>query len=185
MTIAASLVAGLAASVPVGYAAPANGVVANVVENLEPSVDQRESVVVSLATDPQQDPEAACVALQIGMNLLMNDLDQDGEADAIPADDVTLFVTLDGVYLVAPDLDFGSTLCTTPKNEKSLADLLQGFQNAGGEVLVCPLCWKDRGYGPDPSTTPPTPLTPPASGGVANAFDIHELFLYADKVISF
>jgi hypothetical protein len=180
ITFAAMLVAGLAASVPVGYAAPANGVVANVVENLEPSVDQLESVVVSLATNPLDDPEAACVALQIGTNLLMNDLNEDGEVDAIPADDVTLFVTLDGVYLVDPNPRIqnylNTTKCLTPKGRKPLADVLYGFvEMAGGDVVVCPLCWSERG----------NKGTQPTYGSVADAFVIHELFLYGDKVLSF
>ena len=41
--------------------------------------------------------------------------------------------------------------------------------------MVCPLCWIARGY----SGKLPT------YGSVANASDIHSLFLYADKVIAF
>jgi hypothetical protein len=178
MTISAMLVSAVAASVSVGHTAPAKGVVANVVENLEPSVDQLESVVVSLATNPMEDPEAACVALQIGMNLFMNDLDEDGEADSIPADEMTLFVTLDGVYLVDPNPriqnHLKTTECLTPRGRKSLANVLYGFvEVAGGHVVVCPLCWSQRG----------NKGTPPTYGSVADAFLIHGLFLYRDKVL--
>lgn len=34
------------------------------------SMDGMEQVVISIRTDPLKDPEPACVALQIGMNLL-------------------------------------------------------------------------------------------------------------------
>jgi hypothetical protein len=176
MTIAATLVAGLAASASVGYAAPANGVVANVVENLEPSVDQTESIVVSLATDPRKEEgyEAACVALQIGKNLLTSGLDPNG-----PADGVTLFATLDGVYLVDPDTTVQGILeeweCRTPSGYRPLLEVLEDFVGAGGEVVACPLCWIERG----------NQGVAPTYGIVATAVDIHQLFLYADKVLSF
>lgn len=176
----AGLVAALATTASVGYAGgdrherrggPWNA--------LEPSVDREETIVISLATNPYDDPEPACVALQIGMNLLMKDLNGDEPGGKVkPADSVTLFATLDGVELVAPDSDFSAEEfdCLTPDGEKPLSGLLWKFvEVTGGEVVVCPLCWAERGYGG----------TQPAYGVVANAFDIHDLFLTADKVLGF
>lgn len=143
----------------------------------EPSVDRQETVVVSLSSDPNEDAEPACVALQIAMNLLMDDLngtEPGGKVD--PADSVTLFVTLDGVELVAPESDFSTTSCLTPDGPRPLSGLLSKFvTQLGGEVVVCPLCWSDRGYRG----------RLPTYGIVASAFDIHDLFLYADKVLTF
>lgn len=144
---------------------------------LEPSVDREETVVISLASNPLDDPEPACVALQIGMNLLMDDLNgEDPGGKVTPADSVTLFATLDGVELVYEENDFSSPDCLTPGGYAPLSGLLKKFvEQLGGEVVVCPLCWNVRGYGE----------TDPTYGIVANAFDIHELFLYADKVLGF
>jgi len=47
-----------------------------------------QDIVVSLATDPKDDPEAACLAVTFARNLSGN-----------PNANVTLFVTLDGVHL--------------------------------------------------------------------------------------
>jgi len=167
----AGLVAALATTMSVGYAED------EVV--LEPSADGEEMIVISLGSNPRKDPEPACVALQIGMNLLMDDLNgaNDG-GEVIPADRVILFATLDGVELVAPDNNFSKKKynCLTPDGEKPLSGLLSKFVEVmGGEVVVCPLCWAERGYAG----------TAPTYGVVANAFEIHDLFLTADKVIGF
>jgi hypothetical protein len=145
-------------------------------DGLEPSVDSQETVVISLAADPQKGPEKAepaCVALQIGMNLLMDNL---GGVEVTPADSVILFLTLDGVELVARD--YSKLDCRTPAgpNAASLSGLLNKFVNdLGGEVVICPLCWAERGYVDGDQT----------HGIVGDAFDIHDLFLHADKVIDF
>ena len=148
-----------------------------VLNALEPSVDTEETIVVSIASDPIEDPEPACVALQIGMNLMMDDLNGEDEGGkVIPADSVTLFATIDGVELVYEGNVFDSEDCLTPNGYKSLDTLLAGFVKLGGEIKICPLCWNARGYaGSDPKF----------DAEVANAFDIHSLFLYADKVIAF
>ena len=186
--LVAGLVAALAATASVGYAGgdrhERRGGPWNV---LEPSVDREETIVISLATNPYDDPEPACVALQIGMNLLMKDLNGDEPGGKVkPADSVTLFATLDGVELVAGDPDpavdpdfLADLECLTPDGPdqlKPLSALLKKFVLVtGGEVVACPLCWAERGYGGEQ----------PAYGVVANAFDIHDLFLTADKVLSF
>ena len=142
--------------------------------------DGAENVVISLNTDPTKDPEPACVALQIGMNLLMTDFDGDGVDDVVAADDVTLFLTTGGVELINPHNSIYNrtkpkTVCTTPSgvNTASLQALLQGFEMRGGKIMICPLCAASRG------------ITEPTAGEPGSAVGIHNLFLYADKVITF
>ena len=144
------------------------------------SGDGVENVVISLNTDPTKDPEPACVALQIGMNLLMSDLNNDEIDDVVPADDVTLFLTTGGVELVNPHNSIYNRtkpkpVCTTPAGDKtaSLQALLQGFKMRGGNIMICPLCANSRG------------ITDPTAGEPGTAVDIHNLFLYADKVLTF
>jgi hypothetical protein len=170
-TLLAGLFLGLAAATSGGYAW----------DQLVPSLDGYGNVVISLGTDPTKDPEPACVALQIGMNLLMDDLNGDADGGKVtPADRVVLFVTLDGVELVAPGSDepkskISKQTCLTPGGLKPLSGILNQFVSLGGEVVICPLCWSGRDYAAGDQTY----------GIVANAFDIHSLFLYADKVITF
>jgi sulfur relay (sulfurtransferase) complex TusBCD TusD component (DsrE family) len=141
------------------------------------SMDGMEQVVISIRTDPLKDPEPACVALQIGMNLLMANVG----VQVIPADRVSLFLTIDGVELVNPDNQINKRkkpkfVCNTPagENTASLAGLLEEFVNMeGSEVLICPLCSDSRG------------ITDPTQGKDASAEEIHNLFLFADKVIGF
>ena len=172
-TLLAGLFLGLAAATSGGYADSNRG--SGFWKPFEPSVDGQENIVISLSSDPTVDAEPACVALQIGMNLLMDNIS--GTA-VTPADRVVLFATLDGVYLVAPDSDLTAQQCLTAGGPKRLSGILSQFVGLGGEVVVCPLCWSERGYGG------PTP-TAPTVGIVATALDIHSLFLYADKVIPF
>lgn len=138
------------------------------------SGDGYEKVVISLKTDPTKDPEPACVALQIGMNLLMS-IPPGG---TIPADEVSLFVTTGGVELINPDNSIHNRtnpkpVCTTPGDNMSLQDLLAGFEGLGGQVVICPLCVKSRG------------ITEFITGTKGSSDGIHNLFLYADKVITF
>lgn len=149
------------------------------------SGDGYEKVVISLKTDPTKDPEPACVALQIGMNLLMS------PGGAVPADDVTLFVTTGGVELVNPHNSIHNrakpkAVCTTPNgiNTASLQDLVVGFEGMGGSIMVCPLCAISRGFGVlDPETG--EIQNPPTNGAMGDGLSIHNLFLEADKVIDF
>ena len=170
-TLLAGLFLGLATATSGGYAW----------EQLLPSSDGYGNVVISLGTDPTKDPEPACVALQIGMNLLMSDLNGPAAGGGVtPAERVVLFVTLDGVELVAPGSDdpkskISKQTCRTAGDSAPLSAILSRFVDLNGEVVVCPLCWIERGYiGQDPTY-----------GIVASGFDIHSLFLYADKVITF
>jgi predicted peroxiredoxin len=100
----------------------------------------KDKVVLSLQQDPAEDGlEAACVALQLGTGLLKS---------AKEKAKVTIFATLDGVY-IADENTYGSTpICETFKDgvlgEAPLRGVLNGFLNAGGEVLLCPLCFAVR-----------------------------------------
>ncbi|MGI9318422.1 MAG: DsrE family protein [bacterium] len=139
------------------------------------SVDNMEQVVISIKTNPLKDPEPACVALQIGINLLM-----DLNGTVLPADKVILFPTIDGVELINPDNQINKRKkpkldCDTPAGEStaSLSQLLETFVELDGEVVICPLCANSRG------------ITDPTQGKMGTAEDIHNLFLYADKVIDF
>jgi sulfur relay (sulfurtransferase) complex TusBCD TusD component (DsrE family) len=152
------------------------GFTSNVVKAADVSSgDGFEKVVISLGTDPTKDPEPACVALQIGMNLLMSI-----PAGGIPADEVTLFLTTGGVELINPNNSIYNRakpkpVCTTPDGIKtaSLQQLLLGFEGLLGKVVICPLCATSRG------------ITEPETGEMGSAVDIHNLFLEADKVIDF
>lgn len=157
----------------------------------EPSADHREYIVISIKTDPtvgetieeiKEAAEPACVALQIGSNLLKSVVDVSGNNIPVtPADKVVLFTTIGGVELINPDPEKQEILnntevCFAPDSTgmyKSLNQLLNGFVLDGGEIVVCPLCAITRGISPED----------PAKMG--NAEDIHNLFLYADKVIDF
>lgn len=173
-TLLAGLFLALAAATSGGYAGNDRG--SGFWKPFEPSVDGQENIVVSLSSDPTEDAEPACVALQIAMNLLMDDLNGTAAGGKVaPADRVVLFATLDGVFLVAPDSDLTPQQCLTAGGLKPLSGILSQFVGLGGEVVVCPLCWAARGYAG----------SPPTYGIVASAFDIHSLFLYADKAIAF
>lgn len=133
-----------------------------------------QSIAIALKTDPLEDPEAACVALQIGMNLMMRSVSvNDASVDVEPARDVTLFPTLGGVELVNPANDFSGTDCLTQSGLTPLSDVFSGFTEMGGRVIVCGLCAAERG------------ITEPTYGAIGNAQQVHELFIYSDKVIDF
>lgn len=107
----------------------------------------KDKVVLSLQQDPADEEglEPACVALQLGTGLLKS-----GKAK------VTIFATLDGIYiadvvtygydpldLTLPPVD--PPICDTMSatgvlGEDPLENVLFGFLNVGGEVLLCPLC---------------------------------------------
>lgn len=155
----------------------------------EPSADHLESVVISLNSDPLVDEEPACVALQLGINLLSNTIMPPPIGiPVVPADEVVLFPTVGGVEIVnpangkpdEPDGLLNKELCLsfTPEGEPtavSLNQLLQRFTSLGGFIEVCPLCKAKRFPDEDPNFHAP----------VSNGVDIHNLFLFADKVITF
>ena len=122
-----------------------------------------------IAKDPKH------LGAKIGMNLMMDTVtDSEGIPTRVrPAKNVKLFTTIGGVELVNPDQDLLENVCLTPGGMNSLQNLLQGFVNMGGEVVVCPLCAMTRD------------ITQPTHGYLGSGVDIHNLFLYADKVIDF
>jgi len=139
-----------------------------------------ENVVIALKSNPLVDPEAACVALQIGQNLMMDIGDG-------PAEQVTLFPTLDGVEIVSDKMLPAEVLpngriktypphldCLTPNGYVPLPEVLRAYWEMGGDIVVCPLCWTTRHEGETP-----------IYGVVGNGGQIHNLFLNADKVIDF
>lgn len=173
--ILSATVACLAILGSAAYAAPGGSKGAG---GWEPSADHQEWVVISIKTDPvYDDPEAACVALQIGINLLRNEVpdSQLQPTPVTPADRVVLFLTLGGVELINPEHAFAEPDCDTMagQNTARLPDLLDGFLFEGGEVIVCPLCADRRG------------ISAPTRGVMGSGEDIHNLFLYGDKVIDF
>ena len=145
------------------------------------SEDGVEDVLIALHTDPTRDPEPACVAPQIGINLLLPEVPVGGvNVPVTPADSVKLFLTTGGVELINPNNNIykrakPKAVCDTPAGPKTatLQQLLTGFVANGGEVVICPLCADARG------------ITDPVVGAKANAEGIHNLFLFADKVIDF
>jgi hypothetical protein len=160
----------------------------------EPSADHVEDVVISVKTDPLEDPEAACVAIQIGINLLSDDLNGDDPGGQVtPADDVTLFLTLGGVNVLSPRVmtpepqEAGPLCFSFDKNgipiTPPLSALIDRFWLEGGNIMVCPLCWFSR-YPDELPVPPPSSDVAPAEL-IGNGAGIHDLFLKADKVIDF
>lgn len=142
----------------------------------EPSVDRQESIAIVVQTDPRTTVEPACIAVQIGINLLSDDLDGDGKKDAIAANQVSLFPTLGGVAIAA-DLEALTpplANCRTANGESPLTALLDRFEQLGGKIIVCGLCWTSRFGDSEPSR-----------GSLGDPWSVHNLFLYADKVLTF
>ena len=198
--VVVALTVSMAVAVSQGIAAPGKSQGAG---GFEPSADHAESVVITMQSNPvsgydpepenldvawealAQSAEPACVALQIGINLLMDTVpSREGPAAVVPVDGVILFPTVDGIELINPangtpgsdDGPLNELVCTTPAGPATgtLNGLLQAFIGAGGQVLSCPLCAGPRLMG-----------EPPNFGGIADGEEVHNLFLYADKVIDF
>ena len=132
-----------------------------------------QDIVVSLATDPNHDPEAACLAVTFARSLSGN-----------PNANITLFVTLDGVHL-ARDAYISSKRtksykCTTPWGKLSLVENLTTYIDSNNDkMVVCPLCWKERYEDelPDYGVLP-------GAGGVPGTA-IGTMMFNADKILSF
>jgi predicted peroxiredoxin len=136
-----------------------------------------QQIVVSSKMDPYSAVgyEAACVAFSMGTLLKMNGAD------------TTMFLTLDGaqiahvdslVYIDAYASLIGKWSCLTSSGPKLLTDVVNGFVAAGGNILVCPLCWTQR-YGTEAGDM----LINGASMGSPTS--LAETFLNASKVIDF
>ena len=110
-----------------------------------------QDIVVTLKSNPMANLEQACLAVTFARMLSGN-----------PANNVTLFVTLDGVSLAKDQGKRGyRRICTTPEKmggEISLIENLEKFldKDKDGEIsleesknmMVCPICWGER-YGDD------------------------------------
>ncbi len=132
-----------------------------------------QDIVISLATDPNQDPEAACLAVTFARSLSGN-----------PNANITLFVTLDGVNLAREDYITRKRVkeyeCTTPWGKVSLADHLTAYINDNDyDMVVCPICWKERYEG----ELPDFGVLPGAEGISDKA--IGKMMFNADKILSF
>ena len=138
-----------------------------------------QDVVISLATDPNHDPEAACLAVTFARSLTAPNPN-------FPTSEVnvTLFVTLDGVNLAREDYISRKRLkeyeCTTPWGKVSLADHLTAYI-AGNDnrMMVCPICWKERyeNESPDYGAMPGVDGVPGTAIGT--------MMFNADKILSF
>jgi len=124
-----------------------------------------QDVVISLKLNPMSNPEAACLSVTMARALKGGD----------PSANVTLFPTLDGVAMGDSKVVSSRRFkCTTPWGELSLQENLEAFLDGdNNNMVVCPLCWKER-YGnqlPD--------------YGVLNNDAVGALLLNAEKVIDF
>ena len=131
-----------------------------------------QDLVISLATDPNHDPEAACLAVTFARSLSGN-----------PKANITLFVTLDGVNLASEDYITSKRLkeyeCTTPWGKVSLVESLTTYIAGNNDKLVvCPICWKERyeDESPDFGVLP---------GATAPGNAIGAMMFNADKILSF
>jgi predicted peroxiredoxin len=133
--------------------------------------------------------EAACVATALARNLQL--------AAKSSGQKVGMFPALAGVKLANErfliDSKAGAQRCFDPDTDKHgykssdfgvpvpddytlLIDLVRQFLDAGGRMVVCPLCWVSREY-------PPTALIEGAEIGTPQT--VGPLFLKAEKVIDF
>jgi len=141
------------------------------------SAENLQDVVITLKSDPNHDPEAACLAITFARSLARN-----------PNANITLFVTLDGVNLASDKYISKRRLkkyeCTTPFDPPhvTVKENLIAFldENLGGDdnVVVCPICWKER-YGdkiPDYGVLP---------GATAPGYAIGTMMFNADKILDF
>ena len=139
-----------------------------------------QDVVISLKSDPNQDPEAACLAVTFARSL-------SGKPNA----NITLFVTLDGVNLASDKYISKRRLkkyeCTTPFPDDppyvTLKENLNLFLDESSDnhnnVVDCPICWKER-YGeeiPDYGVLPGAP-------GISDKA-IGKMMFNADKILDF
>ncbi len=90
------------------------------------------SILVSLASS-HNDPDRATVAFVVA------------SAAAASGQDTTVFVSADGAWLGAR----GEAEKINEEGFAPLAELRDGFVEAGGKILVCSPCAKRRGIGED------------------------------------
>jgi hypothetical protein len=142
------------------------------------SGEDLQDIVITLKSDPNQDPESACLAVTFARSLSGN-----------PKANITLFVTLDGVNLASENYISKRRLkeydCITPFDAEpiSLKENLDAYlypENVynPNRLVVCPLCWIER-YGdelPDYGVLP---------GANADEKAIGQMIFNADKILDF
>ena len=90
-------------------------------------MSEQGKVVINLATG-LEDPERVTVALLVG------------GAAAAAGKPVTMFLTKEAVRLAVPGVAQGVACDGCPP----IPTLAQQYADAGGELLVCPICWNAR-----------------------------------------
>jgi len=90
-------------------------------------MSEQGKVVINLATG-LEDSERVTVALLVG------------GAAAAAGKPVTMFLTKEAVRLAVPGVAEGVACDGCPP----LPTLVQQYADAGGELLVCPICWNSR-----------------------------------------
>lgn len=130
----------------------------------------QQSIVVKLDTftkgDWSQSADewhSVCMALGLGNNLL----------GAKKKPKVTLFLNLEGVYLADGAEPLDNKFCNM---DKSLEQLWNGFQAAGGQIMVCPGCAK---------TAELDEANLREGAKMGDHESVGKLFLKADKVIDY
>lgn len=152
------------------------------VNNGKLSIKHKQDIVVTLKSNPSAaDPiglEAACLAVTFARMLSSN-----------PLNNVTLFVTLDGVYLADESSAHGEDCHTPFPGDETilLGEHLEKFLKGGAEeenqnnMVVCPLCYNKRLLGPVPDYGVVPGLENPDHGAPKNA--ISTMVGNADKML--
>jgi sulfur relay (sulfurtransferase) complex TusBCD TusD component (DsrE family) len=136
------------------------------------SAGDKQDIVISLKSNPMSNPEMACLAVTFARSLSADSTSE--------TNNVTLFVTLDGVSLADDSVTSSRRFkCETPWGEISLKENLEAFLAGNDDnMVVCPICWKSR-YGdelPDYGVLPGTDVPAEAIG---------KMMLDADKILDF
>jgi predicted peroxiredoxin len=166
--------------------------------------EESQDVVVTVQQDPLENLEASCVAIQIGMSQLA----MGSNVTLFPTLGGVGVVNNEVLERLYPDDDSGRPgkgggnayglnntkwaepeLCVVGKPDGSivmmpLRDLLDNFAKAGGQILVCPLCWFSR----NPETMEDPDLLAELlyeSAVIGGPDSIPFLFNDANKVIDF
>jgi hypothetical protein len=123
--------------------------------------------------------EAACVAMALAHN--MQEAFESGASET----QVAVFPSLAGVKLANEQLLLQTGLheeeCPIGKDQngimiyKTLGNLVRDFISSGGRLVICPLCWINRGY----------KLSDAFTGAVLDQNEIPALFLSPGKSVDF
>ena len=161
------------------------------INNGKLSVNNHQDIVITLKSNPAENLEEACLAVTFARMLSMN-----------PDNNVTLFVTLDGVSLeeyveneadeddLTPDERCKTPPSWEPGGPISLENNLHAFLNIASDdpadidegnhqdLVVCPICWNVR-Y---PGDVPDYGVLP---GNTAPGDAIATMIGNADKILDF